>query len=231
MTALNFVRPLLAGMIHSFEPDHIATVSALASRSSTLNRNFFQTFWKASQWALGHSSMMICFGFLTILLKNFNPMPISGIAETTIGPVMIIIGLIVIKKTYRKPLFTAVSPKDENFIMVRSVGNKAHNHFNSSWTGRSFCIGALHGLAGSGGLLTSTLILSAQSDIDILLIILFECFGIILTMGLYSLLLSSFFSNFTKFKFTRHFNGIIGCITILVGVWMIYKSFMGYIPN
>lgn len=51
MTFANMLRPLMAGVLHSFEPDHITAVSVLASEKAIKKeRASLKTVLQASQW-------------------------------------------------------------------------------------------------------------------------------------------------------------------------------------
>ena len=91
---------------------------------------------------------------------------------------------------------------------------------------KSFWVGMLHGLAGTGGALTSVLIISAPTIMDAVIILVIECIGIILAMMVYSYsfvyLMSRFFEkNLILFKWM---NGVAGLASILIGLLWMYNS-------
>jgi high-affinity nickel permease len=52
---------LLLGVQHSFEPDHMAAVSVLASEQNKSTLQRWKLIWRSSHWALGHSlSLILC---------------------------------------------------------------------------------------------------------------------------------------------------------------------------
>ena len=52
MTFTSLIRPLMAGILHSFEPDHVTAVSVLATENAINKKKVsFKSVFKASQWA------------------------------------------------------------------------------------------------------------------------------------------------------------------------------------
>ena len=61
----------MAGILHSFEPDHVTAVSALASeRAVTQEKVSVKTVLQASQWAIGHSVTILLFGGIALAFKS-----------------------------------------------------------------------------------------------------------------------------------------------------------------
>ena len=234
MTFASLVRPLMAGVLHSFEPDHVTAVSVLASEKAiTQEKTSFRTVIQASQWALGHSVTLLLFGAVALLFKSSADLFINNIsfwAEVAVGPIMIWLRVIAIKRNYRI-----------NEMMLDHKKIEAHDHINSKpihlhgKTGdeigmnpirRSFWIGMLHGLAGTGGALTSALVLSADTTGDALIILGVESLGIILAMGVYSYTLIFVMSRFIEKNLSifKWMNGIAGIASIVIGVYWTYNS-------
>lgn len=92
---------------------------------------------------------------------------------------------------------------------------------------RSFWIGMLHGLAGTGGVLTSALVISASTISEAIMILVIESAGIILAMGVYSYVLISTMSRFIERNMIifKWMNGLAGLASILVGLVWIYSAF------
>src|SRR4051812_24364085 len=87
MIAYLFADSILLGIQHSFEPDHMAAVSVLASEKVNNRIRTSHLIWRSSQWALGHSVSLILFSILALLLKSALPLNISAYAEMAVGPV------------------------------------------------------------------------------------------------------------------------------------------------
>ena len=234
MTITSLVRPLMAGVLHSFEPDHVTAVSVLASEKAiTQEKTSFKSVFQASQWALGHSATLLLFGGVALLFKSSAELFVNDVsfwAEIAVGPIMIWLGIIAIRRNYKI-----------NEMMLDHKKIEAHDHINSKpihlhgKTGeeigmnpirRSFWIGMLHGLAGTGGALTSALVLSADTTTDALIILGVESLGIILAMGVYSYTLIFVMSRFIEKNLAifKWMNGIAGIASIGIGAYWTYNS-------
>lgn len=235
MNFLSFSRPLLAGVLHSFEPDHVTAVSVLAADNAIKKRKTsFATILRASQWALGHSATLLLFGIVALFFKSSVQLIVEDIsywAELVVGPIMILLGIQAIKRNHKI-----------NKMMQEHKKIEAHDHLNSNPIhlhgksgeeiamnpmNRSFWIGMLHGLAGTGGVLTSALVISASTLGESIMILLIESVGIILAMGIYSYVLITTMSRFIERNMIvfKWMNGLAGLASILVGLYWIYGAF------
>ncbi|MCH2225305.1 MAG: hypothetical protein MK066_11110 [Crocinitomicaceae bacterium] len=234
MTFASLVRPLMAGVLHSFEPDHVTAVSVLASEKAiTQEKTTFKTVIQASQWALGHSATLLLFGGIALLFKSSAELFINDIsfwAEIAVGPIMIWLGGIAIRRNYKINDMMADHKKIEAHDHTDS--NPIHLHGKSGEEigmnpiRRSFWIGMLHGLAGTGGALTSALVLSADTTGDALVVLGVESIGIILAMGVYSYSLIFVMSRFIEKNLSifKWMNAIAGIASIVIGVYWTYNS-------
>ena len=230
MTFVNFMRPLLAGVLHSFEPDHVTAVSVLAAeRASKNEKNTFATVLKASQWALGHSVTLLLFGGIALLFKTSLQLFVHNIswwAEMSLGPIMIWLGITAIRRNHK----VNQQLKDHKTIEEHDhvEGNPIHLHGRSGEEiamnpmNKSFWVGMLHGLAGTGGVLTSALILSANTFAESVFILVIESVGIIVAMGVYSYSLIFMMSRFLEkhLSLFKVFNALAGLMSILFGLFL-----------
>jgi threonine/homoserine/homoserine lactone efflux protein len=232
MSLLSLTRPLLAGVLHSFEPDHISTVSVLAAENAIKKKRVtLKTVFIASQWAFGHSVTLLLFGgialfFRTVLLSFIED--ISFYAELMVGPIMIWLGIAAIRRNHTlKELITdhkkieAHEHDPNNFIHLHGKSGEeiAMNPIN-----RSFWVGMLHGLAGTGGALTSVLVLSAQTVNEAIWILIVESVGVILAMAVYSYVLIFAMSRFIERNMAifKWLNALLGVVCIVVGGMLLY---------
>lgn len=234
MNFLNLTRPLIAGILHSFEPDHISAVSVLAADNAIQKKKVtLKTVFTASQWAFGHSVTLLLFGGIALLFRSVLLSFIENIsyfAEIMVGPIMIWLGLVAIKRNHKlKALMTDHKKIEEH---EHDPGNLIHLHGKSGEEiamnpiNRSFWIGMLHGLAGTGGALTSALILSASTISEAIWILVIESVGVIVAMAVYSYVLIFTMSRFIERNIAifKWLNAIIGIISILIGVLWLYKT-------
>lgn len=234
MTITNLMRPLLAGVLHSFEPDHVSAVSVLAAeKAATKEKTSFATVLKASQWAMGHSVTLLLFGGLALLFKTSLQLLIHDIswwAETSLGPIMIWLGIVAIRRNHKinQQLQDHKAIEEHDHV----EGNPIHLHGKSGEEiamnpmNRSFWVGMLHGLAGTGGVLTSALIISANTFTESILILVVESIGIILAMGVYSYSLIFMMSRFLEkhLSLFKVFNALAGISSIFFGLYLIFNQ-------
>jgi len=234
MTLTNIIRPLMGGVLHSFEPDHITAVSVLATEKAiTKQRTSFATVLKASQWAMGHSVTLLLFGGIALAFKSVASsfiIDVSFWAEIAVGPIMVWLGITAIKRNHKINEMIGEHKKIE--AHEHDLSNPIHLHGKSGEEiamnpmKRSFWVGMVHGLAGTGGALTSALVLSAATTFDAVLVLLIESVGIIIAMGVYSYSLVAVMSRFIEKNLAifKWMNGIVGLISIALGVFWIYNN-------
>lgn len=234
MTITSLVRPLMAGILHSFEPDHVTAISVLATENAiTKERTSFRTVLKASQWAFGHSATLLLFGGIALIFKSSMEHFVGSIsfwAEMTVGPIMIWLGIVAIRRNHK--ISEMIQKHKEIQEHDHLDSNAIHLHGKSGEEiamnpmNRSFWIGMLHGLAGTGGALTSALVLSAATTFDAIIILLVESAGIIIAMGVYSYTLVSVMSRFLEKNLSifKWMNGLAGLAAIVIGIFWIYNS-------
>ncbi|MCL5129216.1 MULTISPECIES: hypothetical protein [unclassified Algibacter] len=235
MTVISLIRPLMAGILHSFEPDHVTAVSVLASENSINNKRVnFKTVFKASQWAFGHSATLLLFGGTALLFKSMATLVVHNIsfyAELAVGPIMIWLGIVAIKRNHA--INNMVKDHKKIEAHEHDLSNPIHLHGTKGEEiavnpmNKSFWIGMLHGLAGTGGALTSALVLSSATIGEAILILAVESLGIIIAMGVYSYVLISVMSRFLERNLSifKWMNGIAGMASVIIGMVWIYNGF------
>lgn len=234
MSFLNLTRPLIAGILHSFEPDHISAVSVLAAENAIKKKKVtLKTVFTASQWAFGHSVTLLLFGGIALLFRSVLLSfieDISFFAELAVGPIMIWLGIVAIKRNHKLKDLIADHKKIEehehdpnNLIHLHG---KAGEEIAMNPINRSFWVGMLHGLAGTGGALTSALVISATTISEAIWILVIESVGVILAMAIYSYVLIFTMSRFIERNMSifKWLNALVGVISITVGLIWVYKT-------
>ena len=136
----------LAGLFHVLAgPDHLAAVAPIAVES---RRRGWIAGWT---WGIGHASGVVLVAFAAILLRDALP-PIdliSAWSERVVGAALIGVGIWALRRSAR------IGPGQH----VHPNGSGAHDHLHvhagPRWIQRlghahaSFCLGVLHGFAGS----------------------------------------------------------------------------------
>lgn len=233
MNFLNVSRPLIAGILHSFEPDHVTAVSVLAAEQAVKKKRIsWSVIFRASQWALGHSVTLIIFGIVALIFKaslHRYVTNISAWAEISIGPIMILLGINAIRSNYQ----INESIRDNKKIEAHEhmASNPIHLHGKRGEEialkplTRSFWVGMVHGLAGTGGALTTALVISATTVWGSVLVIIIESVGIILAMSVYSYVLIHTMSRFLEKNMVifKWMNAIAGMASIAIGCIWVYN--------
>lgn len=116
------------GMLHAFDPDHMAAVTGMAAGKK-------QQLWKSAlHWSLGHGGVLLLMAVLVYLLGVAIPHELSAWAEALVAYMLMGIGLLGFWKTYQL------------YIHGQSPSL-------TSQSGAPL-VGMLHGTAGSAPLLT-----------------------------------------------------------------------------
>ncbi|WP_439556876.1 hypothetical protein [Dyadobacter sp.] len=199
---INFllIDSLLLGVQHSFEPDHMAAVSVLATDEKRSPGQRWKMIWRSSHWALGHSFTLILFAVLVLLLKSTFSLEVSGKVELLVGPLMIWLGVMAIMRNFKKTAFQAPVVHSQKFS-------------------RSFWVGMVHGLAGTGGACAVALTLAASDARTAVWIIVIQSVGIILSMSAYGYFFAFSISKFVSHRetFLRIVNYLVGAFSIIIG--------------
>lgn len=229
MIAPLFIDSLLLGVQHSFEPDHMAAISVLASEKSNRKMKLRKLIWRSSQWALGHSVSLILFSLFALLLKSIIPYQISFIAEMAVGPVMIWLGISAIQRNHQLKAMMATHKAiadHDHTNNILHIHGKQGQEIVMDPLNRSFWIGMLHGLAGTGGACAVALILASENANVAMGVIILQCAGILLAMTSYSCILAFSVSRFIERNQIglKIINAIVGLFSIMVGCFWIYNA-------
>ena len=141
---LTLITGALAGLFHVLSgPDHLAAVAPLAIADR-------QRGWLAGwTWGIGHASGVVCVAALAVLLRDVLPAidALSAWSERLVGAALIAVGIWALRRSAR------VQPA------AHAHGAMSHDHMHvqagPGWIRRlghahaSFCLGVLHGIAGS----------------------------------------------------------------------------------
>jgi sulfite exporter TauE/SafE len=141
---LTIVTGALAGFVHVLTgPDHLAAVTPMAVAGR-------QRGWVSGwTWGFGHASGVVLVAMLAVLLRDVLP-PVEAISawsERIVGAALIAVGLWALRRSTQMRTATH----------AHGVVSHRHLHIESgpAWLRRlghphaSFCLGVLHGVAGS----------------------------------------------------------------------------------
>jgi len=141
----------LLGIKHAVETDHVAAVSTIASEQRSI--------WRASLvgaiWGMGHTTSLLVAGIAVLALQLAIPERIQLLLELLVGLMLVGLGVRAIRRAakavvmHRHEHHHGGSSHTHVHVHLGSVG---HAHGRAAMPMRSFWIGLMHGLAGSGAL-------------------------------------------------------------------------------
>lgn len=192
---LKVLFPLLLGVLHCLETDHILAVATVSSKKQP---RLSSLFYQGASWGLGHSIPIVILGVIYayssfFLLKNF---PFS--LEILVGIVLIIVGFLRLYKLYKN--------------------NKESKNHNTD-VKAMLMIGLLHGFAGSAGIVLGNAAIQSSLTKQLLYFMTFSI-GSILGMGLINICLGNMSKWVEKIK---KLQWLIPMISILYGAFLIFN--------
>lgn len=218
---LIIIAGLLIGLVHAFEPDHIGAMSTQLikntnkSKKQDLRNLTVVASLKGALWGAGHTSSIILIGLLIAGLSLNIPDDFFISAEVLVGLMLITLAIFtftnksIFKQKHVHP-HTHPNGISHTHSHIHSVDHK-HGH-------KSYLIGCIHGIAGSGALVA--LVASTMNGFDMMIyfLILFGIGSIIgMTvasgvMGLPLILLSKISSA------TKYLRYTIAGVTFIIGL-------------
>jgi len=227
----------LVGIQHAFEPDHVSAVSTQISKSKfdkkPIKQLIQQSITKSSilgaVWGAGHTTTLVLIGFLVYALAiTIHDHIFSGF-EFAVGIMLVFLGIttIINKKIQLKH-------KHPHQHKDGTIHLDEHNHddFNHRHTHKSYLIGLIHGLAGSG----SIVVLSAVALDDVGMVLGFiMIFGVgsIIGMVLVGSLMGipiAFAHRITSIQ--KIFKYTAGIFSLIIGINIMYEiGILGHLFN
>ena len=184
---MSVVAALLAGgaigVRHAFEADHVAAIATLVDEEAgTVHSGFVGT-----SWGVGHSLPVVALGLAFFLLGIRLPHSVTTAFEAVVGAVLIALGARLLLAAagiqLRKHAHGSKGTHTHSHLGIGPLSlGSAHSHVD----GRSFAVGALHGVAGSGGLVVLLVAAAPTLASAVAFLAAFSLFSIV-TMGAVSL--------------------------------------------
>jgi len=152
---------LAVGIQHAFEPDHIAAVSTQISKSkftqksvrTLLKESFTKSSVLGALWGAGHTTTLVLIGFLVYALAITIQDQIFFGFEFVVGMMLVFLGTsTILNRNFRFRHKHPHQHKDGTIHFDEHTHNDSEHHH----THRSYFIGLVHGLAGSGSLVVLT---------------------------------------------------------------------------
>ncbi len=226
--ALVLTLGLVIGLKHAFEPDHIAAVTTLISiqknNSQSLKQRIREGAIKSSLigaiWGAGHTTTLVLIGLLVYVLSINIPEVFFSGSEFLVGIMLIFLAFTTLsnKKLFKIKHMHPHTHEGDIIHTHSHEHNSVHKH-----THKSYLIGCIHGLAGSGALVvvTAATLTSVQ---EVLSFILIFGFGSVIGMVLVSSLIGIPFALSKRISsLSQTLRFVTGAVSFLIGCTIIYE--------
>lgn len=215
---------LAIGLLHAFEPDHLSAVSTQVSNTNYKTKDSkklrIRNLMIGSSligvlWGMGHTSSIIIIGLLIagLSINIFDGFFVGS--ELVVGFMLIVLAIFTVaNKNIFKRKHVHPHKHSNGLLHTHShIHNITHKHGH-----KSYLIGSIHGIAGSGSLVA--LIASSMNGFDMMIyfLILFGI-GSIIGMAAASGMLGLPFILLSKVNLTtKYLKYVISSITFIVGL-------------
>ncbi|MEX0863173.1 high frequency lysogenization protein HflD [Nitrosopumilus sp.] len=219
---------LVVGIQHAFEPDHVAAVSTQISKSKfkqkTLRQLLKESFTKSSIlgafWGAGHTTTLVLMGFLVYALAITIQDEIFSGLEFAVGMMLVFLGVSTILN--KKIRFKHKHPHQHEDGTVH-FDEHTHTDSEHDHTHRSYFIGLVHGLAGSGSLVVFTAATLDNVGMILGFIVIFGI-GSMIGMALVGSFMGIPFVFATKIKtLQKIFRCVAGLFSLIIGFNILYQ--------
>lgn len=226
---------LSIGLQHAFEPDHVAAVSTQVSRerflqkstkhmikSGTMRSSILGAFWGA-----GHTTTLVLMGLLVYAFAvQIQQQVFSGL-ELVVGVMLMLLAVTTILNKKIIPIRHRHPHEHEDGTI--HYDEHEHSDVNHKHGHKSYLIGCIHGLAGSGSLVVLTAATLSNVTVVLSFILIFGI-GSVLGMMLVSGLIGIPFAFSTKaVKINRILRYTAGAFSLVIGANIIYS--IGIVEN
>ena len=181
MSALSvIILGFLLGLRHALDADHVAAVSTMVAEERGIRHSSLIGLF----WGMGHTATLFLVGIPVLLFHWVTPEWFSVLAEAGVGVMLLYLGGSLLFRMIRDRIhWHPHTHEGENHIHVhshRSAPAHEHAHFRH-FPIRSFTVGTVHGLAGSGALVLFVLGMLSSTLEGVLYLILY---GVGVTIGM-----------------------------------------------
>lgn len=225
-----FTLAFLIGMSHALEADHVAAVSSMATRQTSVG----QIMRTGAVWGLGHTLTLMAFAGAALVLGFAIHDTLAGWLEFTVGVMLVGLGGHIFYRLIRDrvhfhlhkhqaaaPHFHAHSHAGEPLEHTRS----GHDHDHAAFPLRALLVGMMHGMAGSAALLVLSATTAPTMSSGFVYVIVFGV-GSMLGMAALSVLIAVPIALSARFLTWAH-RGLqmtTGLATIALGLLTMYET-------
>jgi high-affinity nickel permease len=156
MSDLHFLTMLGLGFVlgfrHALDADHVAAVSTMLARSSSVWRSGVVSLC----WGVGHTVVLLAAGTLVMAFQMSIPGPVAQALEGAVGVMLVCLGGSLAWTLYVERWHWHSHEHDgARHLHIHHHQQGAHHDHLHWWSGawQPFAVGMVHGLAGSAALL------------------------------------------------------------------------------
>jgi sulfite exporter TauE/SafE len=217
------------GIQHAFEPDHVSAVSTQVLKSKfdkkstkqLIKQSIMKSSFLGAVWGAGHTTTLVLMGFLVYALAITMSEHIFSGFEFAVGVMLVFLGIATIIN--KKIQFKHKHPHSHKDGTMH-LDEHNHNDSNHRHTHKSYLIGLIHGLAGSGSLVVLSAV--ALDDMGMVLgfIVIFGV-GSMIGMALVGILMGvplAFAHRITSIQ--KIFKYVAGMFSLVIGINIMYQT-------
>ncbi len=219
----------LLGMQHALEADHIAAVSSIAARRTSLA----DIVKHGLTWGIGHTLTLFLFAGAAMLLGHAIPEHLARPLEAAVGVMLIGLGAQVIWQLRRDAVHLHVHRHADGLTHAHlhshagasaAHAHDAHEH-RHGFRWRSLLVGLMHGMAGSAALLVLAVSQAADPVQGLLYVALFGI-GSMIGMGALSAAIAVplVISARRLAAANRVLQYAVGTVTVAIGSMTLYAT-------
>lgn len=226
-----FTVALLVGMSHAMEADHVAAVSSMAARQTSL-KSIVRT---GAVWGLGHTLTLMAFAGVSVGLGLVLSDGLAGWLEFAVGVMLVALGGHVIVRMVRERVHFHIHRHADgiaHFHAHSHAGEKPkthnpvrHDHDHRPFPLRALAVGMMHGMAGSAALLMLSASTSPTPAMGMGYVLAFGI-GSMIGMASLSAVIAVPLALSAKFlTWANHFiQGATGIATMGLGAFTMYQT-------
>ena len=219
---------LAIGIQHAFEADHITAVSTQILKSKLVKKSTKQLLRESvtkssilgAVWGAGHTTTLVLMGFLAYALAiTIHDYIFSGF-EFVVGIMLVFLGITSILD--KKIQFRHKHPHQHKDGTIH-LDEHNHDDSNHRHTHKSYLIGLVHGLAGSGSLVVLTAFTFDSVEMMLGFIVIFGI-GSMISMALIGSLIGIplvFGNRITSIQ--KIFRYVAGTLGVIIGFNIMYQ--------
>jgi hypothetical protein len=213
---------LVVGLRHALEPDHLAAVSTLVSDGASWRRGAVL----GALWGVGHTAAILAAVVVLALLGAAMPPAVASALEAGVGVMLIVLGALAVRRASRLASTGPARPHTHGALRHVHPAGAAHVHtLGLALAWRPLLIGAVHGLAGTGTLVS---LIAARTSTDGHRVGYMVAFALGATLSMAAAsAVGGLLVRATPTRSRRWLDGGLGLTSVLIGGWWLLVSLGG----